>query len=214
MITLAGVTVEYPGSKPLEAVNLDIGRGSSAVMGPSGSGKSTLLRLIAGLQEPHCGAITIDGSPVACATWRTASDTRVSMIHQDYRLVPFLTLGENLSLAAELRGVTPTTTETLKALEDVRLDPDLMGRRPGEVSGGEQQRVAIARALLTGASVLVADEPTGALDADNTTIVADLLADLGTAGVLTVVVATHDDVVAGRMQRRLRLAAGGIDDAE
>ena len=136
------------------------------------------------------------------------------MIHQDYRLVPFLTLGENLSLAAELRGATPTTADTLKALEDVHLQPDLMGRRPGEVSGGEQQRVAIARALLTGATVLVADEPTGALDADNTKIVADLLADLGIGGLLTVIVATHDHVVAGRMQRRLRIAAGGVDDAE
>lgn len=210
MIELAAVTVDYQGAKPLDRVNLKILPGTTAVMGPSGSGKSTLLRIIAGLQAPTSGIVSIDSAPVTCATWRTASDSRVSVIHQEYRLVSFLTVEENLLLAAELRNRYPRREDLGQALTRVALSEKLLRRRPPSLSGGEQQRVAIARALLTGATALLADEPTGALDATNTANVADLLADLGNQDGLSVVVVTHDPHVAGRMHRQLHIGAGKV----
>lgn len=210
MIELCSVTVAYPGFSPLDDVDLRLLPGATAVMGPSGSGKSTLLRLIAGLQAPDEGSATIDGTPVVRASWKTASDPRVSVIHQSYRLVPFLTVKENLHLGAELRNRRPTSHDVERVLDQVELESVLLERTPAEISGGEQQRVAIARALLTGAKVIVADEPTGALDVTNTRIVADLLATLGEDGGLTVLVATHDPEVAARMQGLLTIGAGKV----
>lgn len=178
VVELASVTVTYPGSTPLDKVDLCLTSGASAVMGPSGSGKTTLLRLIAGLQAPDYGSVTINNIALVRPSWRSASDPRVSIIHQNYRLVPFLTVEENLYLGAELRNRRPTDQEVARVLNQVGLEPALVQRMPPAISGGEQQRVAIARALLTGATVIVADEPTGALDVTNTGIVADLLATL------------------------------------
>jgi ABC-type lipoprotein export system ATPase subunit len=213
VIEFTSVTVEYPGVKPLDSVNLHVGSGTTALMGPSGSGKSTLLRLIAGLQAPDSGRVTIGGSPVVRASWRTASDSRVSVIHQDYRLVSFLTVEANLLLAAELRRQQPSRGDLEKALQKVGIAPAMLPRMPSALSGGEQQRVAIARALLAKSDVVVADEPTGALDADNSDVVADLLAELGSADDLAVVVATHDPAVAAKMDRHLRISAGKVTEA-
>jgi ABC-type lipoprotein export system ATPase subunit len=210
MITLDHVTVRYPEVTPLDEVDLTFGPGTTAVMGPSGSGKSTLLRVISGMQRPAAGAVAIDGVGVAAASWRSAGDPRVSLIHQDYRLVPFLTVEQNMLLAAELRGVRRSGADVGAMLERVGL-PSSMGRRlPARLSGGQQQRVAIARALLAGASVLLADEPTGALDVDNTERIADILVELGRRDGLVVVVATHDPRVAERMDHRVRLARGTL----
>ena len=201
VIELADIAVQYGAAMPLAGVSVAFAGGSSAVVGPSGSGKSTLLRVIAGTQTPTAGSVVIDGVPVRRATWAMPSDARVAMVHQDYRLVSFLTVRENLLLAAELRGVPCDTAAIEQALLRVALAPELADRMPSTLSGGQQQRVSIVRALLSGASVIVADEPTGALDVENTGRVADILADLGNDGGLTVVVATHDPSVADRMQR-------------
>lgn len=210
MITLDHVTVEYPEVTPLDEVDLTFGPGTTAVMGPSGSGKSTLLRVISGMQQPAAGAVAIDGVGVAAASWRSAGDPRVSLIHQDYRLVPFLTVEQNMLLAAELRGVRRSSADVGAMLERVGL-PSSMGRRlPTRLSGGQQQRVAIARALLAGTSVLLADEPTGALDVDNTERIADILVELGRRDGLVVVVATHDPRVAERLDHRVQLARGKL----
>jgi ABC-type lipoprotein export system ATPase subunit len=210
MITLDHVTVQYPDVTPLDEVDLTFGPGTTAVMGPSGSGKSTLLRVISGMQRPAAGAAAIDGVEVAAASWRSAGDPRVSLIHQDYRLVPFLTVEQNMLLAAELRGVRRTGSDVGTMLERVGL-PSSMGRRlPTRLSGGQQQRVAIARALLAGTSVLLADEPTGALDVDNTERIADILVELGRRDGLVVVVATHDPRVAERLDHRVQLARGKL----
>nr|WP_296073055.1 ABC transporter ATP-binding protein [uncultured Actinoplanes sp.] len=210
MITLDHVTVQYPDVTPLDEVDLTFGPGTTAVMGPSGSGKSTLLRVIGGMQRPAAGAVAIDGVEVAAASWRSAGDPRVSLIHQDYRLVPFLTVEQNMLLAAELRGFRRADADVATMLERVGL-PSSMGRRlPTKLSGGQQQRVAIARALLAGTPVLLADEPTGALDVDNTERIADILVELGRRDGLVVVVATHDPRVAERLDHRVQLARGKL----
>ncbi len=213
VIELTGVSVDYGSAMPLAGVSVTLAGGSTAVMGPSGSGKSTLLRVIAGAQVPTTGSVCIDGRPVRRATWATPSDVRVAMIYQDYRLVQFLTVRENVLLAAELRGASCDSATVERQLSRVLLEPDVADRLPSTLSGGQQQRVAIARALVTGASVIVADEPTGALDGENTRRVADVLASLSERDGLTVVVATHDPAVASHMQSCLALECGALKAA-
>jgi len=128
VIVLDRVTVCYADAVPLNDVSLVLGPGTNAIMGPSGSGKSTLLRVVAGLQTPTGGQVAIDGTSVTTASWRTASDRRVSLIHQDYRLVPFLTVEQNLLLAAELRGVHRTAADVADALERVALSSGMLRR--------------------------------------------------------------------------------------
>ncbi|WP_433732190.1 ABC transporter ATP-binding protein [Actinoplanes sp. CA-051413] len=168
-------------------------------MGPSGSGKSTLLRILAGLQIPDQGRVSLNGRPLRS---RNGGDARISLIHQDYRLVDFLTVAENLALAAELRAIDVSQTDVANALDRVGLN-GLQERSPATLSGGEQQRVAIARALVSRSRVLLADEPTGALDGENTITVATLLRDISQEHQVAVVVATHDRSVAHMMSRAL-----------
>jgi ABC-type lipoprotein export system ATPase subunit len=205
--------VKYAGTTPLDDVSIRLEPGCTAVIGPSGSGKSTLLRVIAGQQRPTGGVVAIDGVEVAAASWRSSGDPRVALIHQDYRLVPFLTVEQNLLLAAELRGIDRSTDDVVTALERVALLPAMSSRLPGTMSGGEQQRVAIARSLLTGAPVVLADEPTGALDLANTDRVTDILVNLGRQERLVIVVATHDARVAQRMDHHLQLVNGKLEPA-
>lgn len=205
MIRLSGITVQYSDTTPFQDADFEFEPGATAVMGPSGSGKTTLLRLIAGTQRPDSGAVTINGEPVQNASWNSTGDPRVSLIHQDYRLVPFLTVGQNISLAAELRGMDISKNEVVEALEMVGLPPVLADRLPRTASGGEQQRVAIARALVAKSSVLLADEPTGALDAQNSRVITRILTSVAHEHGLCVVVATHDQAVADELDRVLRL---------
>jgi ABC-type lipoprotein export system ATPase subunit len=194
---------------PLRSASSAIGAASVAVMGPSGSGKSTLLRVLAGLQKPDSGSIQVDGVPLGAGRRVGTGDGRVSLIHQDYRLVEFLSVAENLALAAELRSVPVTEADLSNALERVGLK-GFEDRSPITLSGGEQQRVAIARALVTRSSVLLADEPTGALDEENTLIVARLLRDLSKEQQMSVLVATHDRAVAAIMDQVLLLQSGSL----
>lgn len=204
MLTIDQVSVAYGGIPVLDGVSLEVHPGSTALMGPSGSGKSTLLRIIAGRQVPSAGVVTIGGTAVEYALWRSSGDARIAMVFQDYRLVPFLTVADNIALAAEARGRLIGDEDIQAALIRVGLAPELGDRAPTSLSGGEQQRVAIARALVTGAQVLLADEPTGALDATNSRRIGEILRGLGEDG-LTVVVATHDESVAAALDRTVRL---------
>lgn len=210
-IDLEEVSVRYQDSSPLRDLSVTFRSGAIGITGPSGSGKSTLLRVISGLQEPTTGGVRIDQEPVKTPSWRSAGDLRVAMIHQDYRLVPFLTVAQNLLLAAETRGIDPDDSDVTTALDRVALPSSMRERLPGTMSGGEQQRVAIARSLMVGASVILADEPTGALDTHNTARVADILADLGRADGLTVLIATHDPQVAAHLDRCYRLSDGTLE---
>lgn len=213
MIELRGVTASYAQGRstvtPLRDVSVLLGPGPVALMGPSGSGKSTLLRILAGLQEADSGTVLIGGEPVTPPTNRSAGDPRVALVHQDYRLIEFLSVEENLRLCAELHSREATDTTVEQTLQMVGL-AGYGDRQPATLSGGEQQRVAIARSLLSGGTVLLADEPTGALDSDNTVRVADLLIELGVREGVTVVVATHDPEVARRMPVVFHLLDGNI----
>lgn len=209
-IDIRDVTVDYRVACPVRQLSVCFDSGSVGIMGPSGSGKSTLLRVIAGLQAPSSGTVEIDGEPVKPPSWGSAGDSRLAMIHQDYRLVPFLNVAQNLLLAAEARHLAKTSSHVTQVLERVGLSGSLARRLPGTMSGGEQQRVAIARALITDAEVILADEPTGALDVANTAIIAKILMGLGQSKGPNVVVATHDPKVAALVEQCYEMVDGQL----
>lgn len=195
-------------------VDLDVHRGEMlAVIGPSGSGKSTLGALLAGLDRPTSGSIVVDGlridqmKPDRLAAWRGG---HVGIVFQDFHLLPTLTARENVELALELagharRGRRRTADATLE-----RVGLGAHARKlPAQMSGGEQQRVGIARALVTRPPLVVADEPTGALDQANGHIVHDLLAGLAADGT-TVVFITHDLDLAATADRTVHMVDGRI----
>ncbi len=181
-----------------------------AVMGPSGSGKSTLLNVAGLLQKPTSGRVLIDGADVSQlspARAALARRTKVGLVFQNYNLVSTLTVGENVGLPLELDGVDPEEAVEL-ALEEVGLG-GMAGRFPDEISGGQAQRVAIARALIGPRTVLLADEPTGALDTNTGEGVLRILRqriDSGAAGVLV----THEPRFAAWADRTVMVRDGVI----
>ncbi len=169
-----------------------------AVMGPSGSGKSTLLTLAGGLDEPTAGVVRIEGVDLAALSGVERARLRrtsVGYVFQDFNLIPALTAAENVALPRELDGVRRRTAraQALAALEEVGI-PQLAGRFPDDMSGGQQQRVAIARALVGDRRLVLADEPTGALDTEAGEEILRLLrarCDAGAAGVMVTHEARH-----------------------
>jgi ABC-type lipoprotein export system ATPase subunit len=192
-------------------VGLTVDRGETlAVMGPSGSGKSTLLRILSGVQEPNSGSVFINGQKM---TARNAVELRakhIGIVYQDHRLVPFLTVRENLVLPAQLLKMSHVSDAEIDGLLSRFKLSELRDRPCESLSGGEQQRVGIARALVGGPDVLLADEPTGALDQTASRQVATLLDRLASRFGVAVIVATHDPVVAAGMQRRLTFQEGTL----
>jgi putative ABC transport system ATP-binding protein len=184
----------------------------TAVMGPSGSGKSTLLYCAAGLDRADSGEIVLAGKSLtgmdetALTLFRR---DRVGFVFQSFNLVPSLTASQNVALPMRLAGRKPTGGEIAAALSEVGLDTRAE-HYPSELSGGEQQRVAIARALLTRPAVLFADEPTGALDSHTSRGVLALLRYLVDHEQQTLVLVTHDPVVAGYADRTVRMEDGVI----
>ena len=182
-----------------------------ALTGPSGSGKSTLLGIIAGLDTPSGGRITIDGIDVTGMGEGSLAGIRnkkIGMVFQSFNLIPSLTAQENVEvpLYVGARGRN-ASQEAERMLELVGLK-ERRGHRPNQLSGGEQQRVAIARALVTQPAILVADEPTGNLDSATGTQVLDLFEKLHKELGLTLIIATHDPDVAGRANRVLHIVDG------
>jgi putative ABC transport system ATP-binding protein len=201
----------------LRGVSLDVAAGELvAVMGPSGSGKSTLLHLAGGLDTPTDGDVLVDGVSLAGlgVTARAAVRRRtVGYVFQDLNLVPSLTAAENVMLPRELDGVRTRTArrEALEALAEVEVE-DLADRFPDELSGGQQQRVAIARALVGPRKVVLADEPTGALDSVTGEQIMTVLrrrVDAGAAGLLV----THDARHAAWADRIVFLRDGVVVDS-
>ena len=201
--------------KVLADLNLDVARGEFlALMGPSGSGKTTLLNLIAGLDRPTEGTITVgenvisDMSESELARWRTR---HVGFVFQFYYLLPVLTAYENVELPLLLLPLTreQRRKQTTTALGLVGLT-DRMDHRPGQLSGGQQQRVGIARAMVTDPTLIVADEPTGDLDTKSAGEVLTLMEILRAQLNKTIIMVTHDPKAAARAQRVLHLEKGQL----
>lgn len=214
MLIIEGASVAYGRRVVMDRVSASLGPDPVAITGPSGSGKSTLLRVLAGHQAPDHGTVELDGAPVVRRTWSRSSDARIAFVHQDYQLVPYLKVVDNVLLACELRGVRASVATALDALQQVGLGPEQAARLPETLSGGEQQRVAIARAVACKSDALIADEPTGALDAAATRQIAELLNRLASERAMLVLVATHDPVVADALPRRYHLADGRLGERE
>ncbi len=183
----------------LRGVDLDVVPGELvAVMGPSGSGKSTLLTCAGGLDSPTSGTVAVEGTVLATLNRKDLAALRrrsVGYVFQDFNLIPALTAAENVALPRELDGVSarPARRLALAALEEVGIS-DLADRFPDDMSGGQQQRVAIARAVVGDRRLILADEPTGALDTETGEQVLRLLrarCDAGAAGVLVTHEARH-----------------------
>lgn len=209
-------------SLPLGRERIDILKGMSfqifrgdfvSIVGPSGSGKSTLLGIIAGLDNPTSGQVLIDGIDITRmgeGKLAAVRNNKIGMVFQAYNLIPTLTAQENVEVPLYVgshKGLPSARAKEL--LELVGLSHRLT-HRPNQLSGGEQQRVAIARALATDPAIIIADEPTGNLDAKNGENVLKLIAELRDTTGKTFIIATHDPIVASHADRAIRIVDGLI----
>ena len=185
-----------------------------ALVGKSGSGKTTLLSLLAGLEKPQSGCVLVDGRDLReldVDLYRS----RASVIYQSYNLFPLMTVRENVMYPLKLAGVSDADARTRAqdALARVGLNEDYWKRLPAMLSGGEQQRVAIARTLAVGAEIILADEPTGNLDTENSSQIVQLLARLAHEEHCCVLVVTHDPEVAKVADVVYRMDSGHMKEA-
>ncbi|PYM98839.1 MAG: ABC transporter [Candidatus Rokuibacteriota bacterium] len=197
----------------LDGITLDVSAGEvCAITGPSGSGKSTLLGLIAGLDRPSAGSIAVAGVEItgldedALAKFRRAT---VGYVFQSYHLIPTMTAVENAAVPLEIAGEPDALERARALLGDVGL-ADRAHHYPVQLSGGEQQRVALARAVALGPGLLLADEPTGNLDSATGAQIIELLLALNRRHGSTLVLVTHDEALAGRADRVVKLHDGRI----
>ena len=218
LVRLSDVTKVYQGgiTGALNGVSLSVEKGEfAAIMGPSGSGKSTLLNLVAGLDRPTSGTITVGGTDLAklgeTGLARFRRD-QVGFVFQFFYLLPNLTALENILIPSQLKG-TAATARAQELMQTLGI-ADVADRFPARLSGGQQQRVAIARALINGPTLLLADEPTGALDTSSGEQVMELLGRLHRDG-QTVLLVTHDAKLATRHAARVITVMDGrvVDDA-
>ena len=181
-----------------------------ALVGPSGSGKSTLLSLMAGLDHPSEGQVLLDGTPLSAMNLDVYRRKDVSVIFQAFQLFPYLTVEENVCFPMETGGIhtKEARKEAKNLLERVGITAEKHKRYPAKLSGGEQQRVAIARALSTGAGLLLADEPTGNLDTENTNQIMQILLTLAHTDNRCVIVVTHDLELAAQADQVYRIRDG------
>ena len=212
LITVKNVIKEYETAHALRGVSINVEKGQWLnIMGSSGSGKSTLLNIIGGLDTASSGAVLIDSvnieslSEDELALFRSE---KVGFIFQQSHLIPYLTAVENVMLAQYFHSMADED-EAAEALKRVGLGSRLH-HRPSQLSGGEQQRICIARALINSPEILLADEPTGNLDRDNTKIMLELLKSLHTEDHFTIVLVTHDPFVSKWGERILKMEDGHI----
>lgn len=183
-----------------------------AIQGPSGSGKSTLLSLLAKLDEPTLGSISLDGQAIQTNSPDEYRSRHIAMVFQQFNLLPFMTVLENTAYPAELLGKSSQEAQkdAKQLLRKVGLGEEYHHRMPRQLSGGEQQRVAIARALCSGARIILADEPTGSLDEDNSRIIVQLLHNLAHQDGRTVIMVTHDAEMAAYADLQLHMHDGKL----
>jgi len=207
VVRLTDVRKEYGESVALSGVSLEIHAGEAvAVMGPSGSGKSTLLSMVAGLDRPTSGAVVVHGDDLGSLNERGLAlfrRRRIGMIFQFFNLLDDLSALDNVALAAQLTGTSAphARKRAFELFEELGIG-DRRNTYPAQLSGGERQRVAVARALMNRPAILLADEPTGALDTRAGEQVMDLLLDLNQIG-HTLLLVTHDQQLATRCASRV-----------
>ncbi len=215
-IHVEAIKKRYGVLEVLRGIELTIAEGEfAAIIGKSGSGKSTLLGVIAGLEKPDAGRVVIQGHDLAGLSDTQMADLRrrtIGIVFQTYNLIPSLSAIENVLLPTffdQRMSATEHHQRGVELLQQVGL-ADRMHHRPSALSGGEQQRVAIARALVNRPSILLADEPTGNLDAETGAAVLDLLLGLGRANATTLLMVTHDLDVAGKADKLIEMKDGRI----
>src|SRR5271154_6634142 len=218
IISVRGLTKVYRVGEvdvqALRGVNLDVARGEFvAIVGPSGSGKSTLFHILGGLTPPSTGVVRINGRDLAGMTDAQRADlreTEVVFVFQKYNLLPTLTAEDNIRIVQYIggrpAGFDPEFQEVLKLLGI----EDRMKHKPRALSGGQQQRVAIARGIVNSPSILLADEPTGNLDSENSAAVLKLMKDLNKRLGQTILMITHDSDAASYADRIVRMRDGRI----
>ena len=217
IVRLRGVSREYPGGvTALHGIDLDIGQGELvAIVGPSGSGKTTMLNVMGTLDRPSAGDVVIDGFHVAALSDRELSALRarrIGFVFQLFHLAPGVSALDNVAdgLLYTGTGLRERRERAKAALQRVGLGHRLT-HRPHELSGGEKQRTAIARALVREPALLLADEPTGALDSHSGEGVMRVLLDLNESGT-TIVVITHEQLVASHLSRQVSMLDGHVVD--
>jgi putative ABC transport system ATP-binding protein len=200
----------------LRGVDLAIQRGEFvALMGPSGSGKSTLLGVLAGLDRPSEGHVLVDGIDITDMPESRLAEVRnakIGMVFQAFNLIPTLTAQENVEVPLYVGSHPGSAADRARQMLDLVGLAHRTGHKPNQLSGGEQQRVAIARALATDPAIVIADEPTGNLDAHTGELILQLLADLRSRLGTTFLIATHDPRVAGRAERTVTIVDGLLQD--
>lgn len=199
---LTGVTVSFEPGKVY------------AVFGESGAGKTTCLCLLGGLDRPTAGKICLDGEELGKIGYSKLRKYKVSYVFQDYHLFPYMTAVENVEFAASIaKKETARSREKAKELLlSLGIDEETMERPAMATSGGQQQRIALARALINDPPYILADEPTGNLDQENTEHIMDLFVEMAHEQNKCVIIATHSAAVYNRADRRLKLAGGKLEE--
>jgi len=224
MVELINITKSYSlpgqaGEQVLRKIDLKIEKGDSvAILGPSGSGKSTLLNIIGSLDSPSSGTVKFNGRDLAELDDKELSDMRnsqIGFIFQLHYLLPQCTVLENVLIPTLAKKRTQEAEQARQRAMELLQVVGLQGKidhKPGELSGGERQRAAVARALINEPGLLLADEPTGSLDRENSENIAELLVRLNRDYGVTLIVVTHSEHLAGRMARTMKLSDGLLED--